>query len=205
MSCKEALSWIHDYLDGGLDANQSHRLSMHLQVCPACSSQMHHWEKTEAFVHNLNPVGAPSGLNTKIMLSLPPVKRSPSWVLWIRKHPAATAAAIFLFLMLGSVLSLWNQGTELIVRGNDLEGIIIEDQRVIIPLGHVVHGDLVVEHGTVQVAGDVEGNVVVIDGKIALASTAHISGRITQVDQTLDWLWFKLKDWLKLYTAYSEP
>src|SRR5690606_29938050 len=97
--------------------------------------------------------------------------------------------------MVGSFLSLWNQGTQLAVRGDDLDGIIVEEGSVVIPSNAKMRGKLEVENGTGRVDGDVESNVIVIDGKVALASTAHGSGRVTKVDQALDYVWYKLGEW----------
>ena len=50
--------------------------------------------------------------------------------------------------------------------------------------------------GKLKVEGDVTGNVVVIDGSVNLASTAHISGHVTQVDEALGWVWYKLGEFV---------
>ncbi|HZG86067.1 zf-HC2 domain-containing protein [Paenibacillus sp.] len=196
MDCKEALPLIHEYLDDDLEAERALALKQHLHDCSDCSALLRQYEQVEALARVLEKPRAPSGLTASIMASLPPERSSRSWSRWIRRHPAATAAAAFLFVMISSFLSLWNQGTQLAVRGDDLEGnIIIEEGRVIVPPDATVRGDLIVENGTVQVDGELEGNLTVIDGNVALASASHISGRITEVDRALDYIWYKLGEW----------
>lgn len=196
MNCKEALPLIHDYLDGELAKEQTGQLERHLAECAACAGLLRAFERTEAWIRSTDRTDVPAGLSAKVMLSLPPASGNRSLLRWMRRHPAAAAAAAFFVIMVSSFLSLWNQGTQLAVRGDDLEGIVIEGNKVIVPPEATVEGDLVVENGTVQVDGDLRGNLIVIDGTVALASTAHISGSITEVDRALDWIWFKVKEWI---------
>lgn len=205
MKCKDALPLIHEYLDGHLNAERRLELRSHLNDCPGCSGRMKSLEKAEALVKLLDRPQAPSDLSAKIMASLPPVQKKQPWVRWVRRHPAATAAAAFLVVMIGSFMSLWNQGTQLVVRGDDLDGVIIEGRQVIIPEGATMEGNLVVENGTLQVNGDVQGNLTVVDGSVAMASTAHISGQVTKVDQALDWIWYKVGDWYTLLVGRPAP
>lgn len=202
MRCKDALRFIHEYLDGDLPSEQATILQQHLQECVACRSRLRMYEKTEALVRVLERPEAPTHLTASVLSALPKVSRKRGWAKWLRRYPAIAAVAAFLLIMMSSVLTLWNNGTQLVVRGDDLEGnIVIEGQRVIVPPGSSLAGNLVVENGTVQVDGDVLGDLTVIDGKIAMASTAHISGNIKQVDQALDWFWYKVSEWFQALTA----
>lgn len=194
MECKEALPLIHEYLDGDLMNDQSIRLKQHMKSCEACTARFRSYEQTEALVRVLDRPETPVDFTASIMAALPPARSNRRWSRWLRSHPAAATAAAFLIIMLSSFMSLWNQGTQLVVRGDNLDGIIVEDGRVIVPSSTTMDGDLIVENGMVQVEGDVRGDLVVIDGSVAMASTAHISGKITKVDQALDWIWFKVSE-----------
>jgi cytoskeletal protein CcmA (bactofilin family) len=98
--------------------------------------------------------------------------------------------------MLSSFVAMWNQDQELSVTGPDLEHIQFEGNKVIVPEGVKVNGDLTVVNGDVQVLGDLEGNLTVIDGNIIpLASTAHIAGEIRTIDRAVDWMWYKVSSW----------
>jgi len=205
MECSDALPLIHEYLDGDLAPEPAAELQSHLRACADCAALLREYERTEALARMLERPATPQGLTASIMAALPPQPRDRAWTRWIRRHPAATAAAAFIVIMVSSVLSLWNQGSQLVVRGDDLEGIVIEGNKVIVPSDSRMEGDLVVENGTVQVDGDVEGDLVVIDGNVALASTAHISGRITQVDQAIDWIWYKISEWTGAFGPAASP
>jgi anti-sigma factor RsiW len=205
VQCNEALPLIHDYLDGQLSAGKKLELRNHLLNCSSCAGNMRALEKTEALVRMLERPPTPNDLSSKIMANLPPAPVRRSWAGFIRRHPAATAAAAFLIVMFSSFLSLWDQESQLTVRGDDLEGLVIEGRNVIVPKDSKLEGSLVVENGTLQVDGEVLGDLVVIDGDVALASTAHISGKVTQVDQALDWIWYKIERLFTSLTGVPQP
>jgi anti-sigma factor RsiW len=199
MDCKEALSFIHEHFDGTLQPAQSATLLSHLESCDECRNRFHSIEKTEAMVHALARTEAPAQLTAKIMLSLPPVHCAPSSVQWVRRHPAVSVVAAMVIILLGSMIVFWHPDAQLTVRGDDLSSVIIENNRVIVPSGAVMHGNLEVHHGDVLVDGEVEGNLIIIDGKIDEASQAHITGEIKQVDRTFDWLWYKISQWFAAF------
>lgn len=201
MDCKEALPLLHEYLDGGLSGAQSSQLKEHLLGCAECRARLKEYEKVEAMIHAWAPPGVPDDMTEKIMRALPPVKRRNAFYRFIRKHPAASVAAVFAMVMLSSFLSTWDNDHVLAVRGPDLQSVVIKGDTVYVPVGTKVAGDLTVENGKLQVDGDVEGNVVVIDGSVNYASTAHISGQIKQIDEVFSWAWYKMNAW---FTHVSE-
>jgi cytoskeletal protein CcmA (bactofilin family) len=95
---------------------------------------------------------------------------------------------------------MWNADSELTVKGSDLSQVVIEGHTVYVPEGHTVNGDLMVKSGEVEVDGDVRGNLTIIDGSVNMASTAHISGEITRINQALGWLWFKAGELVGLFS-----
>ncbi|MCY1462058.1 hypothetical protein D9M71_797900 [compost metagenome] len=80
----------------------------------------------------------------------------------------------------------------MVVSGEDLQQLIIEGNTVIVPAGVHYTGDLTVENGKIEVQGEVDGNVTVVDGSMVLASTGHIAGQSRTIDQALDWIWYKV-------------
>jgi len=138
----------------------------------------------------------PEGLTERIMQSLPPVKRQNPFYRWVRKHPAVSVAAVFFLVMFSSFVASWNDNQELLVKGSDLESVVIKGNTVYIPAGATVSGDLTVENGVTQVDGDIKGSLIVIDGKVNLASTAHISGQVKMIDEAFSWLWYKMNAWI---------
>ncbi|NOV01772.1 zf-HC2 domain-containing protein [Paenibacillus planticolens] len=196
MNCKEALPLIHEYLDGDLQGSDSRLLKEHLIACQTCHALFKQLEKTDALVRMLPPVKASDTLTAQIMSGLPPMKQRNSWMDFIRRHPAASVAVVFGVVMFGSFMAMWNDDTSLMVKGSNLQDVIIQGDTVIVPQGHTVQGDLVVQRGTLKVEGDVTGNLTVIDGTLNLASTAHISGQVTQVNEALGWVWYKINEFV---------
>lgn len=201
MECSKALPVMHDFLDGDLSTDLALELKKHLIACSACHHRFRELEQAGALLqHGLPQVPVPQGLTAKIMQGLPPESRKNGFALWIRRHPAASVAAIFVMVMFASYVSLWNEDTELMVKGSALSQVVIQDDKVIVPAGHTVEGDLLVENGVVEVEGEVRGNVVVIDGSVALASTAKVAGDVMMVDQALEWVWFKMNQWFVYFS-----
>jgi mycothiol system anti-sigma-R factor len=196
MKCNVAVVFMHDYLDGDLAREDAKQLQQHLAECPSCHARYESLERTDAFVRTLPIEKAPDQLGDRIMKSLPSPRRPAAWTSWVRRHPAVSAAAIFMVVMLSSFVAMWNQDQELSVTGPDLEHIVIEGNKVIVPEGQKFTGDLTVVNGDVQVLGDLDGNLTVIDGKVSpLASTAHIAGEIKTIDRAVDWMWYKVSSW----------
>lgn len=199
MNCKEAILLMHDYLDGDLTGSEAAELKKHLIGCADCRAHYSKLEKAGAIASSLRSVAAPSHLTTaSIMQKLPMPPKRTAWMKWPRRHPAATVAAVFIIVMLSSFMTMWNQNTQLALQG-DLEQVVIKGNTVVVPEGHVVEGNLIVENGQVEVNGKIDGNLVVIDGNYALASTAQISGNITSVNMAVEWIWFKVNQLVELF------
>lgn len=193
MKCNVAVVFMHDYLDGDLARDDIMQLQEHLQQCPSCQARLEALSRTDALIRALPVEAVPPQLGERIMSSLPKSRRPSAWTSWVRRHPAVSAAAIFMVVMLSSFVAMWNQETQLSVTSPDMEHLIIEGNTVIVPEGQKVTGDLTVVNGTVQVLGDLDGNLTVIDGNlIPLASTAHIAGEIKTIDRAVDWFWYKV-------------
>ncbi|GMK42810.1 hypothetical protein PCCS19_58700 [Paenibacillus sp. CCS19] len=200
MNCNVAIVWMHDYLDGDLPPQDIRELKTHLLACPDCRARFDELERTESLLttalRSPSPITAAhsAALNERIKSVLPKQRKQTAWLRWVRNHPAVSVAAVFFFVMLSSFLSMWHQDGELVVKGEDLQHVIIEGDKVIVPAGTKVNGSLTIENGTADVQGDVEGNVTVIDGKLQLASTAHIAGSSRTIDRALDWFWYKVTE-----------
>lgn len=190
MNCKEAVSWIHDYLDGELDIDTQVKLDAHLRDCMACREHYRQLEATENRIRMLRLVDAPD-MSDRIMAALPAPQKSRSVMNWLKRHPALTASVLFLVVMFSSLATLWNSNEQLTISTSEYDKIIVEGNRVIVPAGETINGDLVVENGEIIVEGKVNGNLVVIDGTYT-ASTANIGGRITIVNRMFDWIWYKI-------------
>jgi len=200
MNCNVAIVWMHDYLDGELSSDDVAKLKAHLVACPACRSRYEQLERTEALAHNaIQPFsicdrGQSALLTQRIMNQMPALhrRRAAGWLLWVRKHPMISVAAVFVLMMFSSFLAMWEQDTQLSITGTDLAQVIIDGNTVTVPAGAHIRGDLIIHNGKANVLGDVEGDVTVVDGQLYQASTAHISGQVKTIDQMLDWFWYKV-------------
>jgi anti-sigma factor RsiW len=195
MHCKESISLMHEYLDGDLYGARLADLNQHVMTCNTCKAHMKQLERTDVFMGSWTTPSLPDNLTQRVMHVLPEEQKQSRWIRLVKNHPAVSAAMFFFVIMLSSFLSLWNSDTELMVKGTDLEQVVIKGNQVTVPEGRTVKGDLIVENGEIQVFGNVTGNLVVIDGSYNLSSTALIAGEINHIDEALDWLWYKLKDW----------
>ncbi|THF72727.1 zf-HC2 domain-containing protein [Cohnella fermenti] len=195
MNCKVAIAYMHDYLDHELPKENGAELQRHLHECPECQRRLESLEKTDALLRAVPAERAPNYMAYRVMKSLPKTRSPRTWATWVRRHPAMSAAAMFLVVMVSSFFAMWNQSGQLTVRGADLEHVVIEGNTVIVPAGQKVAGDLTIENGIAQVLGDVEGNLTIIDGNVTLASTAHIAGKVKTIDRAMDWAWYKVTSW----------
>jgi len=99
---------------------------------------------------------------------------------------------MFLLVMLFSAVSIWDSDDQLVVKGAGLDQVIIQGDTVTVPSDAVIAGNLTIENGKAEIYGEVQGNLTVIDGSYYQASTAHISGEVKQIDQALDWIWYRI-------------
>ncbi len=196
MDCKLAVSLMHDYLDNDLSEPKQLELQQHLQECSECRVNFEKLEHTDMLLFSLtHHATKPSDdLADRIMGMLPKPKKQKAWVTWVRNHPALTAAAMFVVVMLFSTISFWNQENQLVVKSDEFEKLVIEGDTVIIPADQVIAGDITVENGKAKIYGQVNGNLTVIDGELFQASTAHIAGQVKDIDKAMDWIWYKISN-----------
>ena len=195
MNCNVAVALIHDYLDGDLPREQLAAMQQHLAGCAECNARFEKLSRTDALIRSVPDAGPSPELRNRILKSLPKQRTPAAWTKWVRRHPAASAAAMFVLVMLTSFVAMWNADQQLSVAGPDLANVDIEGHTVIVPEGVRVQGDLTVVNGSAQVLGDLDGNLTVIDGSVTLASTAHIAGKVKEIDRAVDWIWYKVESW----------
>lgn len=195
MDCKQASSLMHDYLDDDLERGRAVELKSHLESCSACNERFRELERTDLMLFaaiKQRTAQVSDDLVDRIVSKLPSQRKQQAWIGWIRRHPALTAAAMFLVVMLFSAISLWESDDQLVVKTADPDQVIINGNTVTVPSGSKIAGNLTVENGKAEIYGDVEGNLTVIDGSYYQASTAHIAGEIKSIDQALDWIWYRI-------------
>ncbi|WP_232700213.1 zf-HC2 domain-containing protein [Brevibacillus daliensis] len=196
IDCKEARVLTHVFLDKDIDQLSNQRLQQHLVVCEACRNHLVELQTVVAFVESASHVHAPSDFTARVMAQLPAVPKRKTFGNFLRKHPFLTAAAVFFFLMTGNLFTSWFDDNTLQVTSTNMDQLKIDRDRnmVVVPAGTTLTGDLIVKNGSVEVEGEVNGNVVAIDGSVFLASTAQVAGNIESVEEILDWVWYEFKN-----------
>lgn len=203
MECSSVATLMHKYLDKETTAEEEKALRIHLKTCERCFHHFHDLERTETIVQGLSRMQAPDGFVESVMSALPKEKKTIQFSRWLKNHPIFSAAAIFIILMLGSVISTWNNDGELSV--SKQENLIIKDNLVIVPEGHVVEGDIVIKNGDIQIEGEVQGNVTIINGKQYMAQAGNVTGELQEINQMFEWIWYHLKQTLaKVFTWENE-
>jgi len=198
MNCAQASRLMHEYFDGDLAHEDAAKLKAHLGGCPACQEHFNEYERIEGCLHMAlaAPAGRDEGdraaLTDRILKHLPG-RRSRRIARWLRQYPGVTVAAMLGLVLLAGFIASWEQDRELVVRGSDLSEIVIEGNRVVVPEGVRIDGDLIIENGEAVVNGEIRGNLTVIDGSVNMASTAKVIGEAREINQALDWLWYKLR------------
>jgi anti-sigma factor RsiW len=44
-----------------------------------------------------------------------------------------------------------------------------------------------------EIEGEIQGDVTVINGEQYLASAGHVTGQIEEVNEVFDWIWYHIK------------
>lgn len=200
MTCHKYHRWMHEYLDGELPPENQRRLFAHLEECPECQKELRDLQKTILLLKGHAHVEAPDDFTMRVMSNLPKENKKDLLKRWMKRHPLFVAASLFIVLMASSLFSVWNQGSgQMTVSAPNIDQLVIQhDQNlVIVPDDVVVDGDLVIQHGSVEVRGEVKGDVLVTDGGVYLASTANIVGEVEKIDRFVKWAWFHIHRWIK--------
>ncbi|WP_147535939.1 anti-sigma factor family protein [Bacillus marasmi] len=195
MKCSERIiELMHEYLDGEIAPDNDSELQAHLKSCPDCKTYFLDLKKVDAHIKETVSVKAPNHFTANVMASLPPIqtKKTKRFSNWFKYHPFLTAASVFILLMTGSLVSDWQNDKQFSVTKQ--ENLVVQHNKVIVPEGEVVKGDIIVENGDLTIEGQVDGDVTVINGEHYLASAGHVTGEIEEVDKVFEWLWFKIKD-----------
>ncbi|MGO0058791.1 zf-HC2 domain-containing protein [Brevibacillus fluminis] len=197
MDCRDSIVMIHECLDGDMDEYANLQLQTHLKECPRCHTHMHELQKAIVFVQSASHIQVSADFTARVLAQLPAPRKGHRLSNWLRQHPFLTAAAVFLVMMMGSVTATWFEPDDTLqVSANNIDKLKIDHERniVVVPAGTTVDGDLIVRNGSVEVQGEVRGDVVAIEGKVFLASTAQVAGDTESVEAIFDWVWYQLKN-----------
>ncbi|WP_077614907.1 zf-HC2 domain-containing protein [Caenibacillus caldisaponilyticus] len=186
---------IEKVIDGEATAAERHELEAHMKTCADCRRHFHELEEVISALQSAEPAAPPPNFTEGVMrrIERPHGREASPLLRWLKRHPIATAAAFFIVLMTGYILSLWEQAPfQAVVNGSG--DIKYENNRtVVVPKGEVIKGDLIVQNGKVKIEGKVQGNVVLINSRHLMASAGEVTGDIKEINQVLEWLWYRVK------------
>lgn len=199
--------YMHEHLDGEISREHELELQAHLTSCTACQQHMNELSKVAVLVQSASHMQAPSGFVEGVIARMPKETSKVGMKRWFHSHPLLTAAALFMILMSASLFSNFNDDQQFSFTKQP--NIVVEGERVIVPAGETVNGDIVVKNGDLQIDGNVNGDVTIINGTIIngkqyTASTANVTGEIEEINQVFDWLWYKIKSTAKEITSSFE-
>jgi len=195
------IDYMHDYLDGDISREHEQELKQHLHSCGDCKQLMQELSETIAFVKSASHITAPPDFEAAVMARLPKPKNRVGMQKWIRRHPFFVAAAVFCLFMSATLLGNFMDDQHFSVTKQP--NLVVEGQTVIVPEGEVVKGDIVVKNGDLIVEGEVDGNVTIINGQY-MASSAVVSGKIEEIDEAFEWLWYTIKNSVKAAMTFEE-
>lgn len=189
--CPENIEdYMHDYLDDDINEEHKNVLLLHIEECDECRNIFHDLGKTIALLKS-NHISAPSGFTASVMSNLPKQTRRLNLKKWLQKNPLLIAASLFIILMGSTVFSYWGENEQFSFSENP--DLVVEGQTVIVPKGKTVKGDLVIKNGDIKVEGKVNGDVTVINGHNYLAGAGEVTGKIEEIDQLFEWIWYHIK------------
>ncbi|MBV7508774.1 anti-sigma factor [Bacillus sp. sid0103] len=191
MCPEQIIELMHEYLDEEITPEKERTLREHLQSCKECEAIFNELKKTIAFVKSVSYMQAPDDFTANVLARLPKEKRKISMQRWLKNHPMLAAASLFLILMMGSLLSTWNEEREFSVTKQ--KNLVVQNNTVIVPKGETVKGDVIVRNGKLKIEGEIQGDVTVINGEKYLASAGHVTGQIEEVNEVFDWIWYHIK------------
>ncbi|WP_018924378.1 anti-sigma factor family protein [Salsuginibacillus kocurii] len=189
---------MQKYWNEELNAEERASFYQHLENCPDCQAYYDETKKTVAFLQSASHMEAPPNFTEDVMKQLPstPPVSPPRYKRWIKRHPLAAAAAVFILLMSSTVWGSWSAvgSQEVEVSGAGNFHIDRENGVVTVPEGEVITSDLTVRNGDLEVYGEVQGDATVIRGEQYLASAGHVSGEIEEVNEVVQWVWYQVRD-----------
>lgn len=204
MECTtQAVRLMHKVLDQEADEKEKHDLMAHLGNCHDCREHFEQLKKTITIVQGASPGSAPEHLKGNILHQLPPKGWTSFIRRWLQRHLLVTSVALFLILIGAYLLMLWAAPQRVSIDG---DGHVKQaEDRVVVPKSEVIHGDLTVQNGDLEIKGKVAGNVTVINGQPHLASGGQVSGRIKEVNQMWEWTAYQLKHLVSGFSWLQAP
>jgi hypothetical protein len=189
---------MHDYLDGDLSDDKQPELRLHLDMCQRCSDHFKQLQKLLAVIgyESETELKAESDLCQQIMHNLPKVRLLKRLLLWLRIHPIRSFASACGIVMFGAWMMTWDFDPKLVVKIPDQDSVVINGHHVKIPQHTIIHGDVFVGNGKIDVSGHVEGDLIIMNGEYKLSPQASVKGSIHEIDYAYERWMLQMKNWM---------
>jgi hypothetical protein len=198
LTCADAVKQMHDYLDGDLSDDKHPELKTHLDMCHRCSEHFKQLQKLLAVIgyESETEAKSESDLCQQIMRSLPKVRLLKRLLLWLRIHPIHSLASACGIVMFGAWMMTWDFEPKLLVKIPDQDSVVINGHHVLIPQHTIIHGDVFVGNGKIDISGHVEGDLVVMNGQYTLSPQASVKGSIHEIDYAYERWILQMENWM---------
>jgi anti-sigma factor RsiW len=174
---------MHQYLDEELTRAELEEFEAHLAACPECQSELKAMGGAILQLTQADWLKAPNRFTENLMdqlNSMHPPKRN--WRVPIMKYTGVAAAVLLVF---GLGISM-TAPSKFALQADNTQGLVVADNKVIVPAGTEYNGDLVIQNGDIEVRGKVNGNVTALNGRVYRMAGADISGETAEVDQAVE-------------------
>lgn len=201
MTCGDIRKKMHMFLDDELGQAPREEVGAHIAVCPSCRR---HYKGLGLVVQKLSAAEwykAPAGFTENLLekMEREHVARR-NWRVPVARWTGIAAAVAIVF----SLGVWWSAPGHFSVTASSSEGLVFEENRVIVPKGREYKGNLVIQNGDVVVEGKVDGDVIALNGQVHKQAGADISGKTEEINETLhivgfylDRFWDSLREALK--------
>jgi anti-sigma factor RsiW len=196
MDCRTASTLIHDLLDDDLSPELKVELHKHMEQCPACKEKHAQFHKTLACLTYCPEVAEPEDFCQRIMRSLPKVRLLKRLFTLLKLYPGRSLASFCGMLFLSSWIISWDVEEKLVVKIPDQDSVLISGDHVIVPYGTIIHGNMFAQNAVIDVAGEIEGDLIVMNGMYRVAPTAVIHGEVHEIDHAYQRWMLQMDSWI---------
>ncbi|WP_114571389.1 anti-sigma factor [Exiguobacterium flavidum] len=199
MTREQARQRIHEYLDEQQPPEDWKAFEREMQEADAME-EFEEYRLLDAEIRALPAPRLSADFTSRVLARLPeqaetptPLLRKPSrFGSKMKQYPLLAAASIFCLLSLGSLGGYFSQEKHDLSYTN-VPGLMAQNGEVVVPAGVTVDQDLYVEGGNVRIEGVVNGDVTTVDGDAYLASAGRVNGKIQEIDQLFERVWYGVK------------
>lgn len=183
MSNEHMKERLHQYLDEEMNDPELEEFEAHVASCFDCQADLKEMGGAIQLLTQVEWVKAPSGFTENLMIQINAMHRPKrNWRVPIMKYTGIAAGVLLIF---GLGISMATP-EKFALQADNAQGLIVSNNKVIVPAGTEYNGDLVIQNGDVEVRGKVNGNVTALNGRVYRMAGADISGETEEVDQAME-------------------